>query len=176
MKNEEDVVKLLRKQVTTEKNVARFVEESAKNIENVAIRELLNSIALDSRKHAKVVEVAIRLVTGQKPLLDEKEIEKIRKIIQRHIRMETEAIRAYADMANRFPENKDLQLLFQYLWSDEQRHHAILTHIIETISREETPTEEAVWSLFWKYSRLAELSVEQLKKESKEIKAPFRDP
>ncbi|MHA2233402.1 MAG: ferritin family protein, partial [Candidatus Hodarchaeales archaeon] len=116
MKNEEDVVKLLRKQVTTEKNAARLVEESADNIENLVIRELLNSIALDSRKHAKVVEAAIRLVTGQKTLLDEKEIDNIRTIIKRHIRMETEAIRTYADMANRFPENKDLQLLFQYLW------------------------------------------------------------
>lgn len=159
MENNEDIIKLLRKQVTTEQNAAKLVEESAETIDNFVIRELLNSIALDSRKHAKVVEAAIRLVTGEKTLLEENEIEKIRTIIKKHVRIETEAIRTYADMTTRFSDNKDLKLLFQYLWSDEQRHHAILTHVIETISREETPTEEAVWSLFWKFSGLAEFLI-----------------
>ncbi|MFX0114876.1 MAG: hypothetical protein ACFFB3_10045 [Candidatus Hodarchaeota archaeon] len=158
---ESEIIPFLQKQVTFEHEVADAAEEGAQNIENFVIHELLSSIAMDSRKHAKILQATIRLISEPSPSLEKLDLQKTRKIIQEHMQKELEAINTYEGLSFKHRDDKKLWLIFQYLRSDERRHHAILSHLIEVLGREESLTEEAIWDLFWQYSRLAELALEQ---------------
>ncbi len=147
-----ELIKFLEKQVEVEEEIVKISNESVELIKNQLIQELIRGIALDSHKHAMILNSVIALLSKPTPLIEEEDREKIGASIKKHINMEAEAIKTYEELAEKHKTDDKLSLIFQYLLSDEKRHHALLTRVDKLIVEKETLTEQDLWDMMWKFS------------------------
>lgn len=126
-------------------------KKSVKGVENVLVRELIRGIALDSMKHANMLEAMVALISGAKVFLTEKESERIGGQIKRHIELEKQAIETYSTLLEHIKDER-MRLLVDYILKDERRHHELLRKIDKIIVEAETLREEDLWEMVWKYS------------------------
>lgn len=148
----EELVEFLEKQVEVENQIVQEAVKSVSLIRNVLIRELIRGIAVDSHKHAMILKALIGLLSGPTPLIEENDREKIGESIQRHIKMEVEAIETYKGLAEKHKDDEKLALVFQYLLTDEKRHHKLLKQVDRIIIENATLSEEDMWEMIWRYS------------------------
>ncbi len=151
MLKREDLISFLKKQVDLENMIVEEGNKSVKGIENVLVRELIRGIALDSMKHANMLEAVIALISGAKIFLTEKERERVGSQIKRHIELEKQAMETYSTLLSQITDEK-LRLLIDYILKDEQKHHELLLSIDRMIVEEETLREEDMWDMVWRYS------------------------
>lgn len=147
----EDLISFLKKQVELENMIVEEGNNSVKGIENVLVRELIRGIALDSMKHANMLEAVIALISGAKIFLTEKERDRVGSQIKRHIKLEKQAMETYSTLLTQISDEK-LRLLVDYILRDEKKHHELLLNIDRMIVEEETLKEEDVWDMVWRYS------------------------
>ncbi|MFQ5979149.1 MAG: ferritin family protein [Candidatus Heimdallarchaeota archaeon] len=147
-----ELVEFLEKQIDVENKIVQEAVKSTSLVRNVLIRELIRSVAVDSHKHVMILNAVIGLISGPTPLIEEEDRDKIGKSIKQHIIMEAEAIKTYKMLADKHEGDEKLFLIFQYLLSDEKRHHALLTRIYKMIIDQETLTEDDMWDMAWRYS------------------------
>ncbi len=147
----EDLISFLKKQVDLENMIVEEGNKSVKGIENVLVRELIRGIALDSMKHANMLEAMIALISGAKIFLSEEERERIGTQIKRHIELEKKAMETYSTLLDQITDEK-MRLLIDYILKDEKRHHRLLLNIDKMIVEAETLKEESLWEMMWKYS------------------------
>ncbi|HIE23206.1 MAG TPA: ferritin-like domain-containing protein, partial [Candidatus Korarchaeota archaeon] len=118
----EDLISFLKKQVELENMIVEEGNKSVKGIENVLVRELIRGIALDSMKHANMLEAVIALISGAKIFLTEKERDRVGSQIKRHIKLEKQAMETYSTLLTQISDEK-LRLLVDYILRDEKKHH-----------------------------------------------------
>jgi rubrerythrin len=157
-----ELAQLLKEYVEFEKLIASKAAKRAEKIQNLVLRELLRGIALDSQKHAKILEAAIGLIEGEIPTLSTDDLQNTLAILRDHQNMEEKAIQTYEEQITAQKGDRRLQLIFQFLLSDERQHHALLKQMIQVLDQSAAPDEEAIWELFAHYSQLAELVLEQM--------------
>ncbi len=156
-----EIIEILKKYVEFEIQVAEDSENTAKEIGNTLICDFIQIIALDSLKHAKLLEAAIKLLSKDQLNLTSEDKEKTQDLIKRHKEIEDSAINYYSELIKEFKDENHLKLIFQYILSDERRHHAVFSKLSE-LKGTQTIGDDAIWSLFWQYTNLAELSLERL--------------
>jgi len=147
----EELISFLKKQIDLEKMIVEEGNRSVKGVKNVLVRELIRGIALDSMKHANMLEAMIALISGAKIFLTEEESERIGAQIKRHIELEKQAIETYSTLLEHITDERT-RLLVDYILKDERRHHELLRKIDRIIVEAETLREEDLWEMVWKYS------------------------
>jgi len=134
---ENGLVKLLREQLTVERNFVTTVEKQIKNVHNVAAKLLLLETQKDSEKHAMILEGILKVISQEdaKPLWDtllDSYVDKlvVKTNLERHIKTEKTMI----DLVEKeIKDTKDegIKLLLQHIASDEKKHHEILQTVIK---------------------------------------------
>ena len=147
----EKLLNFFREQIKLENKIVDLAEKNAKATDNILIAELIRGIALDSIKHGNMLSAVMTLISGPTPLIEEQQMEALGEHIKEHIKLEEEAIRTYKEQLKTV-EDERLRLILQYLVSDEQRHHALLTRIDKSIIQPQALTEEDLWEMYWKYA------------------------
>ncbi|RLG45614.1 MAG: ferritin-like domain-containing protein [Thermoproteota archaeon] len=147
----QELISFLKKQIDLENMIVEEGKKSVKGVENVLVRELIRGIALDSMKHANMLEAMVALISGAKVFLTEKESERIGGQIKRHIELEKQAIETYSTLLEHIKDER-MRLLVDYILKDERRHHELLRKIDKIIVEAETLREEDLWEMVWKYS------------------------
>lgn len=147
----ENLRNFFREQIKLENKIVDLAEANAKMADNILISELIRGIALDSIKHASMLSAAIELISGPKPLIEEQQMEALGDHIKEHIQLEEEAIRTYKEQLKTVKDER-MQLILQYLVSDEVRHHALLTRIDKWIIQPQALTEDDLWEMYWKHA------------------------
>lgn len=147
----EELISFLKKQIDLKNMIVEEGKKSVKGVENVLVRELIRGIALDSMKHANMLEAMVALISGAKVFLTEKESERIGGQIKRHIELEKQAIETYSTLLEHIKDERT-RLLVDYILKDERRHHELLRKIDKIIVEAETLREEDLWEMVWKYS------------------------
>ena len=145
------LLSFFQEQIILEKKIVELAEANANATNNVLIAELIRGIALDSRKHANLLNAATAMASGPTPLIEEQQMEALGDHIKEHIKLEEEAIKTYKEQLITVKDER-MQLILQYLLSDEQRHHALLTRIDKWIIQPQTLTEDDLWEMFWKHA------------------------
>ncbi|MHA1239066.1 MAG: ferritin family protein [Candidatus Odinarchaeia archaeon] len=151
MPSKTDLIKFFKKQIELENKIVETANKSASDVQNVLIKELIQGIALDSKKHASLLESAIELLEEHRPLIGPKERRALAEDIKTHIKLEEEAISTYQQLVKQV-EHEKLKLILSYLIEDEKRHHRLLTRIDHWIIEEEAINEEELWDIMWKDS------------------------
>ncbi|MHA1953870.1 MAG: ferritin-like domain-containing protein [Candidatus Heimdallarchaeaceae archaeon] len=141
---EEEKIGFYKKQIKLEKRIGETAENSVKSVKNELIKELINSIALDSKKHASMINSLIAMSSSTQPFIDEEKYDELVKNIEEHIKLELEAIKTYKVLIDRV-ENEEEKILLQSIHQDELRHHTLLKKILRSIIEKEAITQADIW-------------------------------
>jgi rubrerythrin len=122
---------------------------SVQGLRNIAIRELLNSIASDSKKHAGFYAAISVLLKKESPLISEEEYEDLEDVIEKHIETESKMVQEVRQLLKAEKDSRVKQLL-QEIYADEARHHALMKNLLDAVIKRETLFDEEVWAMLWK--------------------------
>ncbi len=144
----DELVKLFKNQITIEQEIVDSVKKGLIEIKNQAVTGVLKGISLDSVKHAEMYSSAINLLTSVPQALTEENLDKQKKLVEKHILLEAKIIKILDEVIPSI-ENKKVQLLLKAILSDEKRHHTLLKQVLEILVRGETITDQEWWDVLW---------------------------
>jgi len=143
------LVPFMKKQIEIENQIVDSLNDALIYIQNPSVRGVLKGISLDSVKHAELYASAIRLLTSTPQALKQEDLDKQKKLVEKHIALEAELIEKLRKAVPTI-ENSKVRLLLQAILSDEKRHHELLKRVLEIIVQGETITEDDWWDMLWK--------------------------
>ena len=135
---------IFKKQIELENEIIAAAEKSVAGIKNLLVKEIILSIALDSKKHANMLSALLAIQSTTQPFIPEEISKDIEENIIKHIKLEQKAIQTYKQLLEDI-ENEQEKLIIQALYHDELRHHELLRKIYRTIVEKETLDEGEVW-------------------------------
>jgi bacterioferritin (cytochrome b1) len=139
----------MKKQIGIENEIVDSLNSALVNIKNPSVKGVLKGISLDSVKHAELYTSAIKLLTSTSQALRQEHLDEQRKLVEKHIRMESELIEKLSGIVPGI-EDRKVKLLLDAILADERRHHELLKMVLEIIVRGETITEADWWDVLWK--------------------------
>ena len=148
-KPDNKLIEFMKRQIVVENEIVNSVNKGLKNINNPPVKGVLKGISLDSVKHAELYASAIKLLTSTSQALKQENLDEQRKLVEKHIKMESELIEKLNKVLPAI-ENPKVRLLLDAVLSDEKRHHELLKMVLEIIVRGETITEADWWDVLWK--------------------------
>jgi len=148
LSSKDELVDLFKDQIKIEQAIVDSVNQGLTGIENPAVKGVLTGISLDSVKHAEMYSSAISLLTGVPKALTEKNLDKQRELVKKHIQLEAEIIKRLSEIIPSV-QNEKVKLLLNAILSDERRHHALLKAVLEILVRGETITDAEWWDILW---------------------------
>jgi rubrerythrin len=116
---------------------------------NEVIRELFNSIAIDSKKHAGLYKAAAYLVEGKSLSITDVEYVELEKKLTQHIEKEKEMLDAVTTLMEEIEDERVLKILIK-IYEDELVHHPFLESFLETILKREMITEEDIYNMLFR--------------------------
>ncbi|TDA33361.1 MAG: hypothetical protein DSO02_02220 [Hadesarchaea archaeon] len=139
----------MREMVRREEEIVISLRESLGKISHPAVKGVLEGISLDSVKHGRMYEAALKLLHGMREEVKEEQLREQEELLRKHLRWEEELLEKIGSM---LPEVKDekVRMLLQAIREDERRHHLLLRRVMELLVRRETVTSEDLWDLLWK--------------------------
>jgi rubrerythrin len=147
-KPKDNLLEFLKNQITVENEIVASLEKPLASMKNPAVKGVLKGVSLDSVKHAELYSAAITLLTSASVALTQEHLDEQRRLIEKHIKIESELIIKLETMIPNVGDKKVVFLLNSIL-ADEKRHHAMLKMVLEIIVHGETITEDDWWKLLW---------------------------
>ncbi|MHA2292084.1 MAG: ferritin family protein [Candidatus Hodarchaeales archaeon] len=142
----QDRIDFYKKQIELENEIVGKAENSVKGIQNYLIRELILSIALDSKKHAGMLNALISMFTKPTPSIAEEFGDNLKKHIVEHIQLEQQAINTYQEQLKTI-DNESEKIIVKAILNDETKHHKLLKAIHKMIIENLTLSEEEFWDM-----------------------------
>ena len=149
--NTQERVEFYKKQIILEEKIVESANTSVKDLPNVMVKELILGIAMDSNKHASLLNALIALNTGTTPLIPEEITDQLKENIEKHIELEQQAIDTYKAFWKELKDEKE-KVVVKAILNDEIRHHQLLKRLHEMIVDKEKLTEQDIWDWTWKDS------------------------
>jgi rubrerythrin len=144
--SKQERVEFYKKQVELENTIVEKAEKSVQGMENILIRELILGIALDSKKHAGMLNALVSMFTRPTPSVAEEFGDDLRKAITEHIEFEKQAIETYQEKLET-ADNESERLIIKAILNDEKKHHQLLTTIQKMIIEKLTLSEKELWEM-----------------------------
>ncbi len=140
----------INKLIEIEDENSNSLRKELSTIKNLLVKELLGSIAYDSEKHAYMYKSILAYSEGRTTALNEQEFQKLKDIVDKHIKVETEMIESIEELLEKEKIDIKIGFILRYILQDEYRHHRLLKGLIEAILKREVITEEDWWNMTWK--------------------------
>jgi rubrerythrin len=148
LSSKDELVDFFKNQIKIEQTIVDSVKEGLVEIENPAVKGVLTGISLDSLKHAEMYSSAITLLTSVPQALTEKNLDKQRALVKKHIQLETLVIQKLTEIIPSV-QNEKVKLLLDAILADEKRHHTLLQKVLEILVKGETITDKEWWDVMW---------------------------
>jgi len=145
---EEELIRFLQEQVKLEEEIVESMDRTLDMITNPVAKGVLKGISLDSLKHAEIYKAAIE-VASVPQALTEQEFYRLKQDVKKHIENEERVI-GRLKKAIEETRNEKVKFLLQSIVADEERHHALLSEIMDIVVRGETITEADWWDFLWR--------------------------
>ncbi|MFX1283681.1 MAG: ferritin family protein [Promethearchaeota archaeon] len=133
-------------QVELENTIVEKAEKAVQGLDNVLIRELILGIALDSKKHAGMLNALVSIYTKPTPSVAEEFGDELKKTIAEHIELEQQAIDTYQEKLET-TDNESERIIIKAILNDEKKHHKLLTTIQKMIVEKLTLSEKDLWEM-----------------------------
>jgi len=145
---EEELIRFLQEQVKLEEEIVESMGRTLDMITNPVAKGVLKGISLDSLKHAEIYKAAIEVASVPQALTEE-EFYRLKQDMKRHIENEETVIGRLKKVIEE-TRNEKVKFLLQSIVADEERHHALLSEIMDIVVRGETITEADWWDFLWR--------------------------
>jgi rubrerythrin len=136
-------------QIKLEEKIVKMATKSVSDTQNQLVKYLIQAIAIDSNKHALMLNAILARLQSKTPFIDEAKRDELGENIKAHIELEAHAIKTYSELIPQTEDPGSKQVL-EYILEDEKRHHHLLTQLYKLVIEKETLTEEDLWDLTWK--------------------------
>lgn len=134
MKTEKILTDLIEEQIKLENEIANKFRELEGRVDSMAARLLIHEMLLDTKKHAEILELALKVAGGPEPFWEmtidvEADKRAVKGELEDHIKAEETMIR---EIEEEMKKTKDeaLKLLLNHFMEDEKKHHRNLEIII----------------------------------------------
>ena len=127
MVTEGDIEKLkdmVNQLINVEEKVVDLTENTINHAKNPTVKYLLRAIQHDSRKHADWGRAALEILEF-KGIVGREERKELWDLLKRHDDMERKHREFVSEMQS-LAKTPALQYIFEQIWEDEKKHHAIL--------------------------------------------------
>ena len=148
--SKEERLEFYKEQIEVENKIIEAAEKAVKGIKNPLVREMILAVALDSEKHATMLQALADRLTGPSPAIDEEISDEIAEAVQEHMELEALALKKYKEYLNSgcCVDNKE-KIVIRAIYEDEQKHHELMRFIYNKIIRKETLIEEEMFDAMW---------------------------
>lgn len=115
------------------------------------LKALINGIAMESRKHSLFYSAIAELLSEEKKILSQEDIEILSSSLQKYIDMEKEMMKLTHSLAEDV-EDPRLKMILTAIYLDEIEHHRLLSTISNYITKYIREREEEFWDSMWRDS------------------------
>ena len=143
-----DRIKKMEEMAEMEENYAISYDKNVTGLGNVAISELIRSVALDSFKHAGLYRTIATILKGP-ILITDQEFNQLEISLRKHIDIETKMITETKALMEKEQDIR-VQRLLEEIYIDEIRHHKFLSNLLEAVIKKEMILESDIWDMIWK--------------------------
>ncbi|MHA2055210.1 MAG: hypothetical protein ACW99F_16645 [Candidatus Hodarchaeales archaeon] len=144
--SKQDRVDFYNKQIKLENIIFEKAENSIKGSENILIRELVQGIARDSKKHASMLKALVSMHTKATPSVAEEVGTEIKNAIEEHIKLEAKAIQTYEEYFKTLDDETE-KIIIKAILNDEVTHHSLLKTIHKMVVERLTLSSEEFWDM-----------------------------
>jgi hypothetical protein len=106
---------------------------------------MLDSVAIDSRKHAALYKACAAIAEGRSLSITDIEYDQILKSIKDHIKVEAEMLKV-VDAELKKTKDPRVKMMLEHIKDDEYRHHKLLKAIAELVVKTEVILEKDIWN------------------------------
>jgi len=149
LSSQKELLEFIREQIKIENEIVDSLNKSLAEMVNPAVKGTLKGISLDSVKHSEMYSAAVDLLTGVPQALTQKQLDKQKELVEKHIEMEARLIKRISETMPRIKDEK-MKLLLNAILADEKRHHALLNEVLAILVKGETITDEEWFDVVWK--------------------------
>ena len=139
----------LKKMAELEEKYAINLDKDFRGWGNPAVDALIETIALDSRKHAILYRTAAYIIEGKNLSIIDIKYEDMEKSLKKHIETEKQMIQKASKYVKEV-KNVGANNLLKEIYMDELRHHPFMKNLFELILKGQTITEEDVFNLVFR--------------------------
>jgi rubrerythrin len=134
MKTEKTLSKLIEEQIKLENEIANKFRILEGRVDSIAARLLIREMQLDTKKHAEILEAALKVIGGPKSFWEftiDVEADKltVKRELEEHVKAEGTMIRQIGEEMKK-TKDEGLKLLLTHFMEDENKHHKSLEIII----------------------------------------------
>ena len=139
MKTGRTLADMIREQIQLEKETAKKFDALEPRLDSPAARLLIREMQLDTKKHAEILESALKVMGGPKSFWEftvdiDADKRVVRKELEGHMKAEE---RMMHQIQEELKKTKDeaLKLLLKHFADDEKKHHGNLKIILDKAYR-----------------------------------------
>ena len=141
-------IKKMEQMAKMEEQYAVILDKDVTGLGNVAISELMKSVAYDSEKHAGLYRAIASILGGPLGITDT-EYDQLEESLKRHIRTETMMMEEL-EILMADEEDERVKYLLNEIYADEERHHKFLSNLLEAVVKRDAIFEQDIWEIIWK--------------------------
>ena len=145
-KNIDKLKTMVHQLIQAEEEVIDLTEQAINKAENATVKYLLRGIQHDSRKHGDFGQAALEILEF-KEIVGVKERKEVWDLLKKHDALEKKH-REFVGEVKALTKTPALQYIFEQIWADEKKHHAILETLM-TKRFEKDPG--ALWGILLSY-------------------------
>lgn len=134
------------------KNLSRVEDDYAVKLDaevrgygNEILRDIVGSVAVDSKKHSGLFKACAAITAGESLSLTEDEYNALVESLQKHEAVEGNMIKVVDDILAVTKDDR-IRMMLNHIKSDEIRHHLLIRNLTNMVVKREIILEKDVWN------------------------------
>jgi rubrerythrin len=130
-----ELLEMIERAIKIEKKAVELYQETAKTVDNAAVKLLIDELGMDSGKHATMYQTIERVLKEQpysfRDFHEEKWTDKLvaKRDLAQHIEVEKQMIEILEEQI-KVVTQPTIKAILEHILEDEKRHHKILMQVI----------------------------------------------
>jgi len=134
MKTGKTLSDMIKTQIQLEKEIEKRFSLLEQRVDSVAARLLIREMQLDTKKHAEILEEALKVIGGPKSFWEftvdvDADKRTVKKELEEHVKAEEKMMRQIEEEGKK-TDDEALRLLLKHFAEDEKKHHANLKTVL----------------------------------------------
>ncbi|HIH88555.1 TPA: hypothetical protein HA344_05020 [Candidatus Bathyarchaeota archaeon] len=128
-----------------EEDYAVKLEGEVRGYGNEVLRDIVGSVAVDSRKHSGLFKACAAIAAGESLSITEDEYRELVKSLEKHEAVEGNMIKVVDDILAKTKDDR-IRMMLNHIKSDEIRHHILIRNLTRMVVKREVVLEKDVWN------------------------------